>query len=565
MNPRNYNHNRWWKVAAFFNNAELLALLFPLLMIIPNIILDITDLMPWWMYIVNLLWPLSVYALATAWVRRIGVIIVCSLFFILLNCFQIVISYLFGEGIIAIDMFLNVATTSPGEASELLSNLILPIVGCILVYGFLVGWAVFATFKKLKTSDAFRRFTLLWAGSTLAFSTLILIIGLVCAGSFLPLRSLYPINVCSNIVTATTRFNQSLNYPETSKNFTYNATDTHPEHREIHVLVIGETSRSGHWQLGGYDRETNPRLSQRNDINFFPRAVSQSNTTHKCVPMIMTPLTAERFDSIIYYKSIITAFKEAGYHTAFFTTQAKNHSYNQYFAEEADNTVFLDNAKNTDMTLVDLLRDELSDTTRQKQFIVLHTYGSHFNYRDRYPDEYSHFTPDKCYNASSSNRETLVNAYDNTIRFTDAVLSEILETLDEQNAVATLVYASDHGEDIFDDSRNRFLHASPSPTYYQLHVPMLVWTSAEYDSIYPEAEPVIADHLNSFVAPPHSIFHTIIDLSGISTPKFNPRSSLASPTYTEPEALYINDYNEAVPLDESGIKDFDRTMFRDVL
>ena len=49
-----------------------------------------------------------------------------------------------------------------------------------------------------------------------------------------------------------------------------------------------------------------------------------------------------------------------------------------------------------------------------------------------------------------------------------------------------MLYTSDHGEDIFDDSRHLFLHASPVPSYYQLHVPFLIWMSDTYREAYPE-------------------------------------------------------------------------------
>ena len=49
-----------------------------------------------------------------------------------------------------------------------------------------------------------------------------------------------------------------------------------------------------------------------------------------------------------------------------------------------------------------------------------------------------------------------------------------------------MLYVSDHGEDIFDDSRLRFLHASPTPTYWQLHVPIVLWMSDSFKDAHPE-------------------------------------------------------------------------------
>ena len=83
-------------------------------------------------------------------------------------------------------------------------------------------------------------------------------------------------------------------------------------------------------------------------------------------------------------------------------------------------------------------------------------------------------------------RQELRNAYDNSIHYTDYVLGEIVDMLAKTNAPASMLYLSDHGEDIFDDSRARYLHASPIPTYYQLHIPYVIWFSKAYRESYPQ-------------------------------------------------------------------------------
>ena len=60
------------------------------------------------------------------------------------------------------------------------------------------------------------------------------------------------------------------------------------------------------------------------------------------------------------------------------------------------------------------------------------------------------------------NRAQLINAYDNSIRYVDAVLDSVASVLESTGRPAAMLYLSDHGEDIFDDSRGRFLHASPT-------------------------------------------------------------------------------------------------------
>ena len=120
-----------------------------------------------------------------------------------------------------------------------------------------------------------------------------------------------------------------------------------------------------------------------------------------------------------------------------------------------------------------LVAAELAENV-SKQFIVLRTYGSHFNYRERYPADNAFFLPDFPVDAELKYKDNLINAYDNSIRYTDNFLARLIRMSQEQDIDAAMLYTSDHGEDIFDDDRHLFLHASPVPSYYQIHVPFLM-------------------------------------------------------------------------------------------
>lgn len=545
--------------------ANLIGILFPIAMVIPNIFFDYTEQMSFLGKIANVVVPLSIYMLLMTVAKRLGIIILSLFIMIVMNSFQLVVLYLYGESIIAIDMLLNCLTTNPSEASELLSNLGFPILCDAILYIPFIGWAIYAVIKKVKTTENFRKDFRRYGLIGLAIGIMMVIIATLTSEKYAVNRDLYPINVISNIGSALGRTYDSVNYHKTSADYTFDAVDTHdPDDREIYVLVIGETSRADNWQLFGYDRETNPNLSKRDDIVAFNRAVSQSNTTHKCVPMMLTETVPATFDSIMYRKSVITAFKEAGYETSFFSNQAKNHSYTQFFGEEADNVKYLSAKDHYDRLLVDTLKAQLSDTLTRKQLVVLHTYGSHFNYKERYPDSLSYFKPDASSEANVKHRQELLNAYDNTIRYTDAMLSDIISLLEQSGAKSVMIYSSDHGEDIFDDDRERFLHASPVPTYYQIHVPMIVWSSESYRQSYSENVEALKGNSRKYVAPSQSIFFTLLDLAGIETKHDDDKQSFANEDYVSPRPVYLNDYNEAVPLEDSGLKDEDLKNLKDL-
>jgi glucan phosphoethanolaminetransferase (alkaline phosphatase superfamily) len=121
--------------------------------------------------------------------------------------------------------------------------------------------------------------------------------------------------------------------------------------------------------------------------------------------------------------------------------------------------------------------------------------------------------------------------------------------LQTQGRQAAMLYASDHGEDIYDDSRNLYLHASPWPSYYQLHVPFLVWTNDLYRQTHAER----VELLESRTAEPiqtDCIFPTMLGLGGVSTPYGQDSLSLTSLKYTTKEQrTYLSDHNEPLTFD----------------
>lgn len=540
--------------------------LLPLALIVPNIALDITE----GAYsildrIINILVPGGIWLLLLAASRRPGIASLCLTPAMVLGAFQIVLLMLYGESIIAVDMFLNVMTTNVHEASELLRNLGPAVLFvCVLYLPFIIMGIIATTVKA--ESPARQRTIALIVGLTATATGGILMLCAVAGKGYAPDRRLFPVNVISNIFTAGERTALAENYAIASEPFRFHAmytrSDTIPC---LYVLVIGETSRADNWQLNGYRRSTNPRLSKCDGLIYYCKTLSESNTTHKSVPLMMSHLASDGFgDSIYCSKGIIDAFKEAGFSTEWYSAQQRNGQLIDFFGESADTSVFItdDRVPHHDMELCDRLRHSIDANTGRNLFVVLHTYGSHFNYSERYPQNYAVFSQNPDMEATPENRKSLLDAYDNTILYTDAVLDSIIYTLENSGRPAAMVYLADHGEDIFDDSRHRFLHASPTPTYWQLHVPMLVWMSDAYRMRYPAKYSAARSTAERNVSSSRSAFHTLISLAGIETPYYKSSAALTENTYSEPTRMYLNDYNEAVPLRESGLREQDFIQLR---
>ncbi len=544
-------------------NATRLTIYLIVSLMLPIFILTYTEKNPLWVSLTGILLPLGAYTLLCSISRYSGECVWACFVFIFLSAFQIVLSYLFGNSVIAADMFLNLKTTNSSEAGELLGNIYPAIIFVILIYLPLLWLATIHIHKNIILNRATRRIMAI-AGFVALFAGLMtLIFG--CRGDVkrVLLKEVFPVNVCYNLYLAIDESNKIDNYKKSSEGFLYHAQhEPKSDVREVYVLVIGEASRAANWQLYGYSRATNPLLSQHEDITIFRRVTTQSNTTHKSVPMILSSVHTSQHDELYKRTGLLALFNEAGFATYFISTQQPQAAMIDHLAGEANFTIYA-KAPFYDCQLVEIMQNALEDSRAQKILFVLHSYGSHYNYRQRYPREFAHFLPDDEVSISDKNIEAIRNSYDNSIRYTDYFLNEIISLLEFQpNTCSAMLYCADHGEDLFDGADKKFLHSSPTTTYYQLHIASLMWFSAQYRERF--AEKVEAACANEYSAvTTYSVFHTMADMASIYSPYINFRASLLSRDFDfAAKRYYLSDHNKAVRLDENiGIDDFQRKLF----
>jgi heptose-I-phosphate ethanolaminephosphotransferase len=167
------------------------------------------------------------------------------------------------------------------------------------------------------------------------------------------------------------------------------------------------------------------------------------------------------------------------------------------------------------------LRAILGDAaTGANLFIVLHTKGSHFDFSRRYPPAFSHFgTP------GGSHRSELVDAYDNSILYTDWFLTEVINALLRRRGISALVYASDHGENLLDDEQALFGHALGTP--YDLATAAFFWIS-EAARIDRQAQVQTAHTNSSAKLSLSNIPHSLLDLAAVRAKGFDPTMSIFS-------------------------------------
>lgn len=148
-----------------------------------------------------------------------------------------------------------------------------------------------------------------------------------------------------------------------------------------------------------------------------------------------------------------------------------------------------------------------------KSIVVIHTSGSHWNYGARYPKSHSYFKPvceeesgKKDHSACSY--EGLINSYDNSIRYTDFILNEIISKLEDKNAF--LIYVADHGESLGDDGF--YGHGSFEFRKEQKEVPFITWFSDKYLERNPGLKNL---KLKSKISH-DNVFHSMLDCASIS-------------------------------------------------
>ena len=278
----------------------LLAFYFVLTLLIPNLVLLYTEPYSIWSAEASLFIPMGFYLMWSAVLKRSGIMIWLAFPLVVLAAFQIVLLYLFGNSIIATDMFTNLLTTNPEEAGELLSNIYPSIIIVCAIYLPLLWFASRDIGQRHCLSKTARKNIALIGLSSFILGGLFLAPAYKVSEDKRVLKTdIFPVNVFYNIGLCGSEFRKMYRFEHTSEDFTYHARRTaEASKREIYVYVIGEASRAANWQLYGYHRETNPCLTRTEGLVVFRNTVTQSNTTHKSVPLILSSVKTDQHEEL---------------------------------------------------------------------------------------------------------------------------------------------------------------------------------------------------------------------------------------------------------------------------
>lgn len=252
------------------------------------------------------------------------------------------------------------------------------------------------------------------------------------------------------------------------------------------IFVLGESLRSDHLQINGYERNTTPNMARDTAIISFPNIYTEPYYTHTSVPHILTRADSIYPERAYNEQSFITLFKQAGYRTSWIANQESVDTY-VYFMNECDTLIYANRGQSLykfdkwlDEDLLSFYKNELQQKDAKK-LILLHTIGSHWWYNARFPDSFEEFKPViKSRVVSSCTKEEMINSYDNTVLYTDYIVSQIINEL--KGAKAILFFLSDHGEALGEDGY--YLHAEDHSILH--HPASFVWYSPAYALAYPD-------------------------------------------------------------------------------
>ena len=311
---------------------------------------------------------------------------------------------------------------------------------------------------------------------------------------------------------------------------------THQTKPVLVVFVLGETARAANFGLAGYKRNTTPLLDHQ-DIIYFDNFMSCGTSTAVSVPCIFSSLERKNYSNAKAKSrhGLLDFMNTAGIDVLWRDNNSgckgtcDRVSYETFESAESPNFCRDDNCY--DEVLLQQLPQKI---TGKNQLIVLHQKGSHGPaYDQRYPNDMRIYTPVCTTNQlQECTHEEVINAYDNTIRYTDYFIKKVINFLTAQQDThnTVMVYVSDHGESLGEN--NLYLHGMPYAVApdFQKHVPYLFWAS---DGFYRERgmdKKCLSKSKDNYYSH-DNIFHSFLGLFDIKTKYYQPEMDMFLPCF----------------------------------
>lgn len=313
------------------------------------------------------------------------------------------------------------------------------------------------------------------------------------------------------------------------------------------VFVLGESTDRNHMQLYGYRLATTPRLTarhERGEIFRFTDTIACANSTAPAMARIFTFAERDEPQDDWYLKAnLFDILRRTNYHTVWLSNQSPLGlwgNFDKYFSARCDEKFFIESEdkiqrqRQVDGVILPVLDEFLAAASAEKNFYVIHLYGTHGIYRERYPAEFEKFSAADEDKPEESWRQVTAE-YDNAVLYNDFIVDEIIRRFENKNAV--LIYISDHGEEVY-EGRDFIGHSvETAGNVHMIEIPALVWASKSFRERYPEKISALTAALDRPYRTDYLI-HALLDFMDIRTTSFDATKSIINKNFEERPRIY---------------------------
>lgn len=286
------------------------------------------------------------------------------------------------------------------------------------------------------------------------------------------------------------------------------------DEKDVLVLVIGESARRDHFSLYGYERPTNPYLSKVEGLKVYKANSSATYTTAGVKAMLEYKESNDLYEILpnyLYRNGVDVIWRTSNW------GQPPLH-IGKYMEVGDLKSEYAGADDRYDGILIEGLKEKVEESDNNKVLVILHTSTSHGpSYNTKYPSEFEVFTP-VCNTVEMSKcpQDQLINAYDNTIVYTDYLLGSIIRDLKSLDGWRScMMFVSDHGESL--GEKNLYMHGVPiamAPAC-QYEIPFIVWRS-DGDGMYRDSD----------LLGQHNVFHSVLNFLGVKSPVYDDQMSI---------------------------------------
>ncbi|WP_341533436.1 phosphoethanolamine transferase [Helicobacter pylori] len=321
------------------------------------------------------------------------------------------------------------------------------------------------------------------------------------------------------------------------------------------VLVFGESLNRNFMGVYGYQAPTTPYLNalkEKGSLLVFDNVISPAFYTDKSFTMLLTYANRDNLNQKAWYqyKNLAHILKLSDYKSVWITSQGYGLMWgNSYYQVAKHFDTYIENDKPYDENLAALFKryyDNERESKKRKNFVVFHLIGNHFEYKNRFPKEFSRFNLNNTsYNSlkvKNNADKQVVTDYINSVYYNDYVLHSLIELFKDKDSL--VIYLSDHGDDMFESSAFNTHECSNA----SMEIPFLIYMSDSFKQKHPQMVKSFEEALHKpFMS--DDLLHTVLPLAGIITKDYEKTRDLFNESYNDKRARKPCD-NKVYPMNK---------------